>query len=144
MKKLIDHAFNRLSPLQRSLVSAFSALFGYGGWAYLVNSMHGTAAAVKAATVQGGYSFALTFVITLIIEGLHRWVGNTVHQPRYTQVVTVFLTCALLFSSSWWINAMAGTPEIFSTVILGYVIGTIYTATYVVGLSKGQSKALLP
>lgn len=119
-------------------MSAFAGLFGYGVWAYLVNSMHGAEAAMKAAFVQGGYSFALTFVMTLIIEALYRVTVRWLGANRRAQAATVFVTCVALFSSSWWVNAMAGTPEIFSTVILGYIIGTIYTVSYVAGLVHGE------
>ncbi len=140
MLNLAQRSFDRLSPLQRSSLSAFAALFGYGGWAYLVNSMHGSMLAMKAACVQGGYSFALTFVMTLLIEGLYRALNRVLYYQRPTQIATVFFTCAILFSTSWWINAMAGTPEIFSTVILGYVIGAIYTTSYVMGLASSRPK----
>ena len=127
--------FAQLSALQRSLVSAFAGLIGYGGWAYLVNSMHGPAAAIKAACVQGGYSFALTFVVTLLIELIFRHLVQLMQRPALAQLATFVLVCSILFSSSWWINVIAGTPEIFSTVILGYVIGAVYTASYIRGLA---------
>lgn len=141
-----QRAFNRLSAFQRSLISAIAALLGYGGWAYLVNSMHGESAAFKAACVQGGYSFTLTFVVTMLIEGLYRSLNRVLLNGRTAQAVTVIATCAILFSTSWWINAMAGTPEIFSTVILGYVIGAIYTTSYVAGLAykKRQPRVVQP
>ena len=129
--------FDRLSALQRSVLSAFAALAGYGFWAYLVNSMHGPEAAFKAACVQGGYSFVLTFVVTLLIEAFFRSLNSAFDNPKVNQTATFVLVCTILFSTSWWINAMAGTPEIFSTVILGYVIGAVYTGTYIKGLAGG-------
>lgn len=135
-----QRGFSRLNPLQRSMFSAVSALLGYGAWAYLVNAMHGPAAAMKAACVQGGYSFAITFVMTLLIEVLYRLVASVFEHGIMTKSVTVIVTCAIIFSGSWWVNAMAGTPEIFSTVILGYVIGAIYTTSYVFGLSNDKAR----
>lgn len=131
-----QRGFHRLSALQRSTLSAVAALLGYGGWAYLVNSMHGSVPAFKAACVQGSYSLAMTFVMTLMIEGLYRFFGRFLAGGKAAQIATVVVVCAILFSSSWWINAMAGTPEIFNTVILGYIIGGIYTTSYVFGLSR--------
>lgn len=141
--ELTQRGFEKLSPTQRSMVSAFCALFGYGGWAYLVNSMHGMPAAIKAACVQGGYSFALTFVVTLLIEVLYQTLQSLFSNVRLIEFFTIFLACLALFSTSWWINAMAGTPEILSTVLLGYVIGGVYTFSYVKSLGKSSGKQLL-
>jgi hypothetical protein len=132
---MLTTIFESLKPVQRSLISAFLGLFGYGAWAYLVNSMHGSAAALKAAGVQGSYSFILTFVMTILIEWLYSRVGQTFLSDQANKIFTIFLTCMIVFSASWWINAMAGTPEIFDTVILGYVIGGVYTTSYVIGLA---------
>lgn len=134
--------FDRLNPFQRSLVSAFSGLLGYGSWAYLVNSMHGVLAGIKAACVQGGYSFLLTFVMTLMIEALYRTMSRIGEVERLIKFATIIITCAIIFSTSWWVNAMAGTPEIFNTVILGYIIGGVYTTSYVMGLSREKMQKL--
>jgi len=137
---VVAHIFDRFSPFQRSLVSAVSALLGYGSWAYLVNLMHGTMVALKAAFVQGSYSFALTFVMTLLIEAFYRFACAVAPNKMISKVLTIVLTCTIIFSASWWVNAMAGTPEIFNTVILGYIIGGSYTASYVIGLSGEKAR----
>ena len=125
-----------LTPLQRSMISAFSGLLGYGGWAYWVNASYGWQASFKAACVQGGYSFLLTFVMTLMIEFFYRFFLKFSRQIWLVNGLAIILTCSIIFSTSWWVNAMAGTPEIFKTVILGYIIGGFYTVAYVFGLSK--------
>lgn len=127
--------FERLNPLQRSLIGALFGLLGYGVWAYLVNSMHGQAAALKAACVQGSYSFALTFVMTVLIESLYGLADRIFDAALANKIFTIVITCAIIFSTSWWVNVMAGTPEIFNTVILGYIVGGLYTISYVFGLA---------
>lgn len=102
----------------------------------MVNSMHGQIAALKAAFTQGGYSFLLTFFMTMGIESVYRMANIQIGHPRLVKLLTVSVVCVFLYVSSWWVNVMAGTPEIFSTVILGYIVGTLYTALYVQGLSK--------
>lgn len=124
-----------MTPFQRSLFSAFAALIAYGGWAYLVNSMHGNFAAVKAACVQGSYSFLLTFLMTILIELLYRVSCAITNVELLSKVLTIVVTCSIIFSASWWVNVLAGTPEIFNTVILGYVVGGAFTASYVIGLA---------
>ena len=132
---MISLAFDRMTPFQRSLFSAFAALIAYGGWAYLVNSMHGNFAAVKAACVQGSYSFLLTFLMTILIELLYRVSCAITNVELLSKVLTIVVTCSIIFSASWWVNVLAGTPEIFDTVILGYVVGGAFTASYVIGLA---------
>ena len=134
--------FTALSPFQRSLVSAFAAFSFYGGWAFLVNSMHGSMVAIKAACVQGSYSFLLTFFMTILVEGVFRTIRRISRQALLINLATIVITCGLIFSTSWWVNAMAGTPEIFNTVILGYIIGGIYTTSYVIGLDREQRKTV--
>jgi len=131
-------SFSKLNPLQRSLVSAFSALFAYAVWAYMMNSEHGFPAAIKAAAVQGGYSFLLTFVMTLLIEALYRYVSAVVETENIKIALTWTITCSIIYTGSWWVNVIAGTPEVFDTVILGYVVGGIYTLAYVLGLSAKE------
>ena len=127
-----------LSPFQRSIASATAAFLFYGGWAFLVNSMHGSMIALKAACVQGGYSFTLTFVMTVLVEGLFRVVSKLSVSAALVNWATIVLTCVIVFTTSWMVNVVAGTPEIFKTVVLGYIIGGIYTVTYVFGLAKAQ------
>lgn len=128
-----------LTPFQRSAISAAAGFFFYGAWAYFVNSMHGVEAAIKAACVQGSYSFVLTLIMTLLIEGIYRHLFKLFSHSLLVIWGTVLLCCAIIFSTSWWVNATAGTPEIFDTVILGYVIGGIYTTIYVHALAHGRT-----
>jgi hypothetical protein len=140
---MISSVFDRMSPFQRSLFSALAALIAYGGWAYLVNSMHGSFAAIKAACVQGSYSFLLTFLMTILIELLYRVSCAITDADLLRKVLTSVITCCMIFSASWWVNVLAGTPEIFNTVILGYVVGGIFTASYVIGLAGEKDRQQL-
>lgn len=128
--------FTRLKPYQRSLLSAFVGFVFYGAWAYWVNMSHGTVASVKAACVQGSYSFLLTFVMTMLIEFLYRSIFAIFNNGLLIIWLTIALTCCLIFSTSWWVNVFAGTPEILETVILGYLIGGLYTVIYVYNLAQ--------
>lgn len=98
--------------------------------------MHGPVLAVKAACVQGSYSFLVTLGMTLLLEGIYRFLFSKTGLQWFSGVLTVILSCAPVFIGSWMVNAAAGTPEIFETVILGYVIGTIYSSSYVYGLLR--------
>jgi len=108
----------------------------YGLWAFLVNIMHGPQAAIKAAWVQGAYSFLVTLGMTLMLEAMYRSLLKVTGLYWFSGFVSVIICCALVFTGSWILNVAAGTPEVFETVILGYIIGLIYSSVYVFGLLR--------
>jgi len=128
--------FDRLSLAQRSLIPSFAGFFFYGSWAFLMNYMYGTKVALKAGFVQGSYSFLVTLVMTLMLEGLHKTLGGIFNNRNLINWLTILICCSIVFSGSWLVNYLAGTPEIFRTVILGYTIGGIYSISYVYGLAQ--------
>lgn len=84
--------------------------------------------------VQGCYSFVLTLTMTLISEWLYgRW-ANSSGQMFYV-VATV---CGVLFIIPLGIHAMMGTPEIVTTILPGFVVGSIYTWVYLMGLRAAE------
>ena len=127
--------FHALTPLQRSLISAFSGFFFYGTWGVFVNWSHGVMTAVKAGIVQGSYSFVLTLCMTLLLEFVFKLNNRIFNKTQLINWSTIIICCVAVFSVSWGVNAAAGTPEILRTVILGYVIGSFYIITYVHGLA---------
>lgn len=131
--------FNRLSATQRSLISAIAGFLFYGSWAFWVNHQHGFGMGLRAMCVQGSYSFLLTLVMTGLIETLFS-ISSRIFLNR-TLIIwsTIVCSCFLIFSTSWSINVLAGTPEVLRTVILGYIVGGIYSTTYVYGLARFQT-----
>lgn len=135
--------FDELTPLQRSLVSALVGFVGYGVWAFMVNQMHGWQVGLKAAVVQGSYSFLVTLLMTLLLESIYKRLvifrsnrkSSVGDSTRLAAICTIVIVCFILYTSSWLINYIAGTPEIFHTVILGYIIGTVYTVLYTIKLA---------
>ena len=105
-----------------------------------MNIMHGPLVAFKAAMVQGSYSFVITLGMTLMLEASYRTLSKLTGWYQASAVASVIICCAPVFIGSWMINVAAGTPEVFRTVILGYVIGTVYSSTYVSGLLKHRRK----
>ena len=131
--------FNQLNAAQRSGLSAFMGFFFYGAWAYSVNQHHGMDAGIKAAIVQGSYSFALTFSMTMLLEGMYRVASKLFSSALLACFTTIAVCCGIVFSGSWTVNYLAGTPEIFQTVILGYVIGGFYSTMYVLNLARQRA-----
>lgn len=128
--------FNQLSAPRRSFISAAVGFLFYGSWAYAVNHDHGMGAGLKAGLVQGSYSFVLTFTMTMLLEGMFRVASRTVPSLIVASIITIIVCCAIVFSGSWLVNYLAGTPEIFKTVILGYLIGGAYSSAYVLNLAQ--------
>ncbi|MBL4673793.1 MAG: hypothetical protein JKX81_16155 [Arenicella sp.] len=128
--------FDRFSLAQRSLISSVAGFLFYGVWAFLVNITHGPQAAIKAACVQGAYSFLVTLGMTLMLEAMYRSLLKLTGFYWFSSFVTVIICCALVFTGSWTLTVAAGTPEVFETVILGYFIGAMYSSSYVFGLLK--------
>jgi len=134
----IQQLFQSFSPLQRSIISAFCGFFFYGSWAVYVNWKYGLLVAFKSGFVQGSYSFVLTLCMTMLIENVFRVSSRLFNGEHVVNWSTIIVCCAAVFSISWGIHVFVGTPEILRTVILGYVIGGIYSITYVYGLARSQ------
>ena len=122
------------NPLIRVLVPPFLGFLGYGAWAYWVNSEFGSMMAMKAAFTQGTYSFVITLVLAVTIEWLYRCLQAL---PKGHWLVA-FFACLVLYSTSWGVNALAGTPNILLTILPGAAMSTIYTFVYVMTLVKLQ------
>jgi len=131
--------FNRLSSSQRSLISATAGFLFYGSWAFWVNHQHGIGMGLRAGCVQGSYSFLLTLIMTGLIESLFVLSSRVFTKRNVIIWSTIVCSCSLIFSTSWSINVLAGTPEVLRTVILGYIVGGIYSTTYVYGLARFQT-----
>lgn len=124
----------RESKQLRSGLSAFIAFVGYGGWAYIANISHGADMATRSALVQGSYSFTITLILSLLIEYLFSFGAKKLSQV----FLTCFLTCLMLYVSSWGINYIARTPNIIMTILPGAIIGTVYTIAYCLTLYRLQ------
>ena len=135
MHVIVDF-YKRLTPIQRSLISALFGFAFYGSWAIFVNLMHGKDSALKAGLVQGAYSFILTFFMTLLLEAIYHKALRLAKSEPIAIFITVVTSCSIVFSGSWFVNYLSGTPEIFNTVILGYIFGGLYSIAYTFGLAR--------
>ena len=122
----------QLSALQRSFISGVAGFIVYGGWGFWVNMSHGTEMGVMAGLIQGSYSFVLTLSMTIVMEYLMRMLAG-VRARQVITVVTVSIGTFVVAYSIQWLNS---TPEIFLTIIPGFLIGAVYSGVYVAGLSS--------
>ena len=107
----------------RSLLAATAGFVVYGSWGFFVNYAHGLTVALKAGITQGSYSFTLTLIMSLIMEGLFQ----LSERPKVKFSLTFFIPCLLIYSTAWSIHTLAGTPEILLTILPGATISTLYT-----------------
>ncbi|MFK7915669.1 MAG: hypothetical protein AB8B93_17260 [Pseudomonadales bacterium] len=124
-----------LSPIQKSLISATAGALLYGGWGYYANSSAGTEMAMRTGIVQGSYSFVLTLSMTLLLEWGYGLLGRT----RNGAIVTLAIVSGLMFSTAYALQYFAGSEAILMTILPGYVVGTIYAATYLGALHRSPA-----
>ncbi len=118
------------------VLSASAGWIGYGGWAYFANHDYGQTAAWRAFLTQGGYSFVVTLVMTVLLENLYRRTSSVVWSAGSVSL--------LLYASSWSVNWIAGTPEILITILPGAIIGTVYSFSWCRGLAGADRTRAAP
>ena len=120
------------TPFFRSLLAGVAGFIGYGGWAWYANLAHGDFIAMRSGLVQGSYSLVLTFLMTLVTEFMYaRFRTMPAAVPLTTALISV-----VLFVSAYSIHMIVGTPEILMTIMPGWIIGSIYTFVYILGLQR--------
>lgn len=124
-----------MGALTKSLLSASAGALIYGAWAYWVNMADGESMAIRTGAVQGSFSFVLTLVMTLLLEGLFRLFG----QSRRAAVLSLITVSAFLFSTAYSLQWLAGSQAILMTILPGYLIGTGYAAAYLWSLLRSVS-----
>lgn len=118
------------NPIIRLLVPPVAGFLFYGCWAFWANWDHGQMVAAKAALVQGSYSFVITLSLALLVE----WLYCLLRPLRWRAWWVGVTACLLLYSTSWGINALAGTPNILLTILPGAAFSTVYAVIYVMAL----------
>ena len=118
------------NPMIRLLVPPVAGFLFYGLWAFFANMDHGCGPAAKAFLTQGSYSFVITLSLALLIEWLYRLLQRLPYRAWWVGVIA----CLLLYSTSWGINFLAGTPNILLTILPGAAFSTVYAVIYVMAL----------
>jgi hypothetical protein len=119
-------------PLLRSLGLALGAMLLYGSWAYFANRAHGPHLALRAAATQGFVSLTLTFVVTALMEGLHRMGSRRSTQFLFPAVGAILFGAAY----STFMHHFMGTPEMARTILPIVLIGGTYTLSYSANLVR--------
>lgn len=135
----------------RVWVPPIAGFLFYGGWALLANSgllsellpegtlvnaagnaEGGHEAALIAGLTQGSYSFTVTLLLALIVEGLFQRLSGW-------PLRSVWVFCVafvVLVSTSAGVNIMVGTPNVALTILPGLVVSSLYTVVYILALRR--------
>lgn len=104
---------------------ALGAFCAMGGWAYIANSAHRPEEALTAALLQGLLSAAITLTLKTAIEKL---------APRFAAGTALWapplLAACLSAGLLTLLHSLAGTPEVFLTIVLPLSVATIYATVY--------------
>lgn len=119
-------------PILRSLGLAIGAMALYGSWAYFANRGHGSKAAWRAACTQGFISFTITFLMTALMEGLHRLGSRRL--SRFLLPAGGAMLLGMTYSIG--MHLVMGTPEVAKTVTPILLIATTYTLLYSANLAR--------
>jgi len=119
----------------RPYLIALVAVLGYGGWAYYSNAMVDTTIAFRAACIQGGYSGLLTLFNVLLLEALFRRFDPYL-SCNLNMATTLAIATTLQYAVIIPVHMLNQTPNILVTLLPGFVIGTLFSAAYLVGLKR--------
>jgi hypothetical protein len=113
------------------------AFLAMGAWAAFANRGHGPEAMALAGVVQGAISCVITLILKRSLEAMFARLGGAA-AVLLPPVVTMAVVLAALFA----IHRLAGTPEIWATIAVPYVVSSsyawIYTATLAVAARRAR------
>ena len=104
-----------------------------GGWAVFANHDHPMPLPLVAGLVQGALSGAITFGLKRMIEFLASRLAG-IQALVLPPLAAILLSVALLTS----IHTLAGTPEIFATIVLPTGVTAVYSTIYTAALWRGR------
>ncbi len=122
-------------PLVRSVLMGLAAMAIYGGWAYLANRSYGLAIAMKAAATQSFVSFTVTFLITFLMEALHRRASSRL--GRFVAPAGGAISFTVAYTVLMHIGM--DTPELLDTVLPILIFGSLYCLIYSANLVRESS-----
>ena len=115
---------------------AFSFVF-MGSWAVFANWQHPMPKPIIAGALQGALSGAITLVMKKALEALFSfWVRRD--RPKTGLIATPLMVCSVSATSLLICHALAGTPELITTILVPSSVALFYAFTYTYALSRQQ------
>lgn len=110
--------------------TALLAAFIYGTWAGFANMEYGTMIWLKAAIIQGGYAFISTLSITHIAKFVFLRFKCGISGILTGFTASFIVMVAIPFA----VHTLAGTPDLWQTILPGIIWGSIYLASFLISL----------
>ncbi|MEW9806369.1 hypothetical protein ABUE31_10265 [Mesorhizobium sp. ZMM04-5] len=118
---------------QNAFVHVAVAFLAMGGWAVFANRAHPLPEPLVAGLVQGALSGAITLALKRMIEALAARLSGLAALLA-PPAAAVLLSIAVLTT----IHALAGTPEIATTIALPTSVTALYSALYAAALFRAR------
>jgi hypothetical protein len=128
------------------------AFLAMGGWAVFANRDHPLAEALQAGVVQGALSGLITLVLKNALERMNAFLDRrrTRRQaptlagegasPSATQLILPpLITATTILLVLVTAHALAGTPEIATTIAVPFTVSTSYAIIYNWGLTRRRA-----
>lgn len=121
-----------LAGLARSgAVHGAVAFLAMGAWAAFANREHGPGAMAMAGVVQGTVSCIITLILKRSLEAMFARMHGPVAIAA-PPLVTMAVVLAVLFT----LHRLAGTPEIWTTIVVPYTVSSTYAWIYTFTLAR--------
>ncbi len=122
----------------KKLLITTIAVIGYGGWALYSNwpadgNADAQMIAIRAAIIQGSYSGLLTLVNIIVLEAVFLKL-NSLLPCIVNMVATVSIATIAQYSIIIPVHIMNQTPNIFITLLPGFIIGTAFSTAYLMSV----------
>lgn len=103
------------------------AMLFFIAWGLWVNWEHGVAARIQVALTQGVISLVSTWLSAEFIQWVvMRWKGGGVQRVLGSGIVSYLVIYSLVATA----HLLAGTPDLFETMIPGLLIGLVFCFSY--------------
>ena len=113
------------------------AFVAMGGWAAFANRAHPLAAVLLAGVIQGLLSGAITLVLKRALEAMAARVEGPV-----AFVLPPVVTCTVVLGVLLGAHRLAGTPEVWVTIAVPYVVSSTYAWIYNASLVIGRRRTM--
>lgn len=115
-----------------------AAIIGYGGWAFYSNSSPSMMqdqsvimmVAYRAACIQGLYAGLLTLINLWLLEKIFASFPAERLTLKTRRIITVIAATIAQYSLIISVHVVNQTPNIFITLLPGFIIGTTFSTVY--------------
>lgn len=111
---------------QDSLWMSMVAMIFFIAWGLWVNWEHGLGSRIQVALTQG----VVSFVSTLFSAELIVWLGRRLAPNKHGALWTGALSWLSFYSLIFIVHCLAGTPELWSTMLPGMITGVFFCFGY--------------